>query len=93
VFTELDGSCVDPESVAKVFDRRVAKSKLPRIRFHDLRHSHCAILIASGQVPLLAITKRLGHSSVAFTQDRYGHLLPDAGSQAADAVAAMVYGA
>jgi integrase len=92
VFTEPDGSCVDPESVAKVFARRVAKSKLPRIRFHDLRHSHCAHLIASGQVPLLAITKRLGHSSVAFTQDRYGHLLPDAGSQAADAVAAMVYG-
>jgi integrase len=43
VFTEPDGRPLDPESVAKVFDRRVAKSGLPRIRFHDLRHTHVAI--------------------------------------------------
>jgi integrase len=35
VFAQPDGSPLDPESVAKVFDRRVAKSKLPRLRFHD----------------------------------------------------------
>ena len=92
VFTEPDGRPLDPESVAKVFDRRVAKSGLPRIRFHDLRHTHVAHLIATGEQPLL-IAKRLGHASSSFTMDRYGHLFEGAGSQAASAVAAMVDGA
>jgi integrase len=92
VFTEPDGRPLDPESVAKVFARRVARSGLPRIRFHDLRHTHVAHLIAAGEQPLL-VARRLGHASAAFTQDRYGHLFEDAGSQAASAVAAMVDGA
>ena len=36
VFTPPDGRPLDPESVSKVFDRRVAKSGLKRLRFHDL---------------------------------------------------------
>ena len=92
VFSEPDGRPLDPESVAKVFDRRVARHGLRRIRFHDLRHTHCAHLIAAGEMPLV-ISKRLGHSSTSFTLDRYGHLFEDAGSQAASAVAAMVDGA
>lgn len=91
VFTGASGDPLDPESVAKVFDRRLARSGLPRIRFHDLRHTHVAHLIAAGEQPLL-IAKRLGHASAAFTQHRYGHLFEDAGSQAASAVAAMVDG-
>ncbi|HUE58340.1 MAG TPA: tyrosine-type recombinase/integrase [Acidimicrobiales bacterium] len=91
VFTQPDGSPVDPESVAKVFDRRVARADVKRIRFHDLRHTHVAHLIAAKEQPLL-IAKRLGHASAAFTQDRYGHLFEQAGSQAASAVAAMVDG-
>lgn len=49
-------------------------TKQPRI--HDLRHSHAAYLISSG-VPLLAVSRRLGHASIQITADRYGHLLPD----------------
>lgn len=89
VFTNPAGRPLDPESVAKVFERRVARLGLKRIRFHDLRHSHVAHLIAAKQQPL-KIAKRLGHASAAFTQDRYGHLFEDADSQAAAAVAAMV---
>ena len=92
VFARPDGQPLDPESVAKTFDRRVARCEVTRIRFHDLRHTHVAHLIAAGEQPLL-ITRRLGHSSMSFTMDRYGHLFKDAGSQAASAVAAMVDGA
>jgi integrase len=91
VFTDPAGHPLDPESVAKVFDRRVARLGLRRIRFHDLRHTHVLHLIAAKQQPL-KIAKRLGHASAAFTQDRYGHLFEDADSQAAAAVAAMVDG-
>jgi integrase len=91
VFTQPDGSPVDPTAIVKVFDRRVARVAVPRIRFHDLRHTHVAHLIAAGELPLL-IARRLGHASAAFTQDRYGHLFENAGSDAATRVAAMVFG-
>jgi integrase len=52
VFALPDGEPLDPESLAKVF-RCVARSRLPRIRFHDLRHTHVAHLIAAGEQPLL----------------------------------------
>lgn len=83
---------VDPESVAKVFERRQARAGLPRIRFHDLRHSHAAHLI-SARRDSLEICRRLGRSSPAFTVAKYGHLMPKAGSEAAAAVAALVDGA
>ena len=43
------------------------------MRFHDLRHSHVAALIAQGEHPKV-IQTRLGHSSIKVTLDRYGHL-------------------
>jgi integrase len=90
IFTDGEGQSLHPESVAKVFDRRVARGGLPRIRFHDLRHSHATHLIAAG-VHVKVVSERLGHSSVAFTLDRYGHVLPNLQSDAATAVADLVF--
>jgi integrase len=45
------------------------------LRFHDLRHTCAALLIAEGAHPKL-IQSRLGHSSITITLDTYGHLLP-----------------
>ena len=47
--------------------------RLAGLRFHDLRHTHASFLIAEG-FHLKAVSDRLGHSSVAITGDRYGHL-------------------
>ena len=47
----------------------------PRTRFHDLRHTAAALMIAEG-AHLLAVKERLGHSSIQVTADRYGHLFP-----------------
>lgn len=79
------------EAVSKTFERRVRRSGLPYIRLHDLRHTHAVHLIASGQ-DALVIAKRLGHVSVSFTYDRYGHLMAKADSDVATAVAALVDG-
>ena len=49
-----------------------AYSNMPR--FHDLRHTSVALAIAAGAHPK-AIQQRLGHSSIAVTMDRYGHLM------------------
>ncbi len=53
----------------------VQKSVGEPMRFHDLRHTHAALLIAQDEHPHL-IQKRLGHKSMKTTFDRYGHLMP-----------------
>ncbi len=46
-----------------------------RCRFHDLRHTAAALMIAEG-AHLLAVKERHGHSTIQITADRYGHLFP-----------------
>ncbi|WP_410250488.1 tyrosine-type recombinase/integrase [Listeria welshimeri] len=46
------------------------------IRFHDLRHSHASLLIASGE-DRFTVSKRLGHVSTTFTETIYGYRFPD----------------
>ncbi len=66
--------------VRRVF-RPAVKTTLPQakhnLRFHDLRHTCAALLIAARAHPL-AIMTRLGHSSITTTMDRYGWLFPSA---------------
>ena len=54
-----------------------------RVRFHGLRHTSVALAIAGGSHPK-AIQARMGHSSIAVTLDRYGHLLPSLDADIAD---------
>lgn len=49
---------------------------VPGLRVHDLRHTNVAWLIAAN-VPMAAISRRLGHKSIAVTDGRYGHLMED----------------
>ena len=49
---------------------------IPRIRIHDLRHSHASLLIELGYSPLL-ISERLGHESIETTLQTYSHLYPN----------------
>lgn len=62
----------------------------PRPRIHDLRHSHASWLLAAG-VPIHIVSLRLGHNDIRTTVNIYGHLLPDAQTQAAEA-ASLVFG-
>ncbi|OWA36793.1 hypothetical protein B9G55_01560 [Saccharibacillus sp. O16] len=58
------------------FAHLTEKAALPKIRFHDLRHSHASMLLKNGINPKIG-AERLGHSSVQIYLDRYSHLLPD----------------
>ncbi len=49
--------------------------ELPKVRLHDLRHTHASLLLQAGEHAKV-VSERLGHSSVAFTLDTYGHLMP-----------------
>ena len=51
----------------------LASAGLPRIRFHDLRHTAATLLLARGVHPKIA-SEMLGHATVAFTLDVYSHV-------------------
>jgi integrase len=91
VFAKPDGEAVHPDYFSQLFDRHVAKSSLPRIRLHDLRHTHATILLKAG-VPVKVVSERLGHSSPAFTMTVYQHVLPGMQADAALAFSEAVFG-
>jgi integrase len=92
VFTGTRGEPCRPSSVSTRFRDLAAKQKLDGLRFHDLRHSHATIMLRLG-VPPHVVSQRLGHSTVAFTLDRYGHVLPGQQMDAAEAFDRAVSGA
>ena len=71
----------------------LAKTTLPRTRFHDLRHAHATHLLANGVHPKVA-SERLGHSKVGITLDLYSHVMPgmqeDAAARVDDAVRSAI---
>ena len=56
--------------------RALKRAGLPRIRFHDLRHTCATLLLRRGVHPKV-VSELLGHSTVTMTLDRYSHVLPD----------------
>lgn len=70
----------------KEWKTAVARAGLPSgLRFHDLRHT-CAALLIAANIPAKAIQMHLGHSSFAITMDRYGHLYSDSQDAVANAL-------
>ena len=91
---EYISSLYKPQKEARVFEitkyflehemqRGIKKSGVKRIRIHDLRHSHASHLIHMG-VPILEVSRRLGHQSPNITLGVYGHLYPDRQKKLAD---------
>lgn len=91
VFTKVDGSVLHPDLFSQTFDRLVAKSGLPRIRLHDLRHTHATLALQAGVHPKV-VSERLGHATVAFTLDVYSHAVKGMQEDAAELVAGLISG-
>jgi len=66
-----------------------AEPRIPRLRFHDLRHSAASILIASG-VELVEVSMLLGHSELRVTADLYTHLVQQTAAKAAQRMDAVL---
>ena len=69
-----DGEPKQPASLTHEFTYLVGRVKgLPKVRFHDLRHSHATQLLAAGVHPKI-VQERLGHSTITVTMDLYSHV-------------------
>jgi integrase len=85
VFTDAVGRPLAPEKVSRMFGTARDRASLPRVRFHDLRHSAATTLLAQG-VPLAVISEWLGHSGIAITASAYAAIVPELRTEAAAAM-------
>lgn len=90
---QADGRPLQPRSLTHEFRRLVARlGELPRVRFHDLRHSHATQLLLAGVHPKVA-QERLGHSTITTTLDLYSHVTDTMQNDAAARLDAAFRGA
>lgn len=92
VVAQVDGSPLQPRSLTHEWTRLLDKTSLPRIRFHDLRHTHATQMLAAGVHPKVA-SERLGHSTIGITLDLYSHVMPGMQADAAEQVDAALQAA
>lgn len=81
VFANEDGSPIDPDAISREFPRTIKRimngiKDFPKVRFHDLRHSHATLLLQQGEHPKI-VSERLGHATIAITMDTYSHVMPN----------------
>ncbi len=73
VFCGATGRPLHPTTVQAAFARLAAAAGLPRIRFHDMRHSYATLMLQAGENPKV-VSATMGHASVAITLNVYSHV-------------------
>lgn len=89
VFPSSVGTAADPSNLLKQFRKLLKDAGLPRIRFHDLRHTAASLMLNNG-VDVLVASQRLGHAHPSITLDVYGHLMPSMQNEAAKLIDLLV---
>ncbi len=82
LFPTVEGRPTHPDLFAQAFNRLVGTLDVPRLRLHDLRHTHATLLLKAG-VPIKVVSERLGHATPGFTMATYQHVLPGMQAEAA----------
>jgi integrase len=92
VVAQGDGGPFQPRSLTHAFEAFIARLNLPRLRFHDLRHTHATAML-KGKVHPKIVQERLGHSTIAITLDIYSHVLEGMQEGAAEVIDAALQAA
>ncbi|WP_306487746.1 tyrosine-type recombinase/integrase [Agathobaculum sp.] len=83
IFTTWNGTPIRPDTITGWFHKFIAKSGLPPIHVHSLRHTNASLLIAAG-TNLQTVAKRLGHANTTTTSKIYSHAIKSADEAAAE---------
>lgn len=86
VFSSPAGGPISPDSVLHMLHRVLKRAGLPKVRFHDLRHTFATLALQNG-VDVKTVSGMLGHYSAGFTLDTYAHVTTQAQRQAANTMA------
>ena len=82
VFPSPTGGPMSPDSVLHMLHRVLKRAGLPKVRFHDLRHTFATLALQNG-VDIKTVSGMLGHFSAGFTLDTYAHVTTSAKREAA----------
>ena len=82
VFPGPTGGPISPDSVLHILHPVLKRAGLPRVRFHDLRHTFAMLALQNG-VDIKTVSGMLGHFSAGFTLDTYAHVTTAAQKEAA----------
>lgn len=85
------GTTTNKSNIRRTFKAIIKKADLPKIRFHDMRHTHATLLLLQGVNPKI-VSERLGHADVRITLDTYSHLLPSMQKETARNFGKMLFG-
>jgi integrase len=90
VFTNEIGRPIGASSLLRLsFLPLLSRAGLPRMRFHDLRHSAATLLLGQGVHPKI-VAEMLGHSKIGTTLDLYSHVTPTMQREATLAMEAIL---
>jgi integrase len=89
VFATPAGEPIHPDSFSQTFNRIVAHAAIPRLRLHDLRHTHASLMLKES-MPIKVVSERLGHATPGFTMATYQHVLPGMQADAARLFAGLI---
>jgi integrase len=89
IFTTQNGTPIHPRNLLRDYKKLLHSAGLPPIRFHDLRHTAASILLNQG-VPVITVSRRLGHAKASITLDIYGHLISTAQTEVAEMIDDLV---
>ena len=84
VFASGRGTPLSPRNLYREFRQVTEQANVPRISFHDLRHTHATLMIEQGE-HIHVVSQRLGHKRVSTTMDIYVKVMPGQQRAAADA--------
>jgi len=82
VFPSPKGGPISPDSVNNMLHRVLDRAGIPRVRFHDMRHTFATLALQNG-VDIKTVSGMLGHFSAGFTLDTYAHVTTAAQKEAA----------
>lgn len=89
LFTTTIGTPLDCSNLQKDYLSVLERASLPRIRFHDLRHTAASLMLNNG-VEVIKASRMLGHAKVSTTLDIYGHLMSGSLRSVAEKMSALV---
>ena len=92
VFPSPTGGPMSPDSVLHMLHRVLKRAGLPKVRFHDLRHTFATLALQNG-VDIKTVSGMLGHFSAGFTLDTYAHVTTSAKREAAKTMGSILSGA
>ena len=91
VFSQPNGTAIDPDLITKAFKKMVKEVGMPHLTPHGLRHQYATAAREAG-IGMGIISRNMGHASVAITEDIYAHVTSNVMEEAALRIERQLFG-